>query len=129
MTEKEFLISFIRFLEQQKGNNTVFHSWGGSITAMHSIDKFLEEHYKEYFENEYIKRAYEGEVDWNKEHPIEIRNMNIKELEEVRKDIKEINLTIPDPIDIQPQDRVVKDLFGNTKEEREAKEGIKGWDI
>jgi hypothetical protein len=124
MTEKEFLESFCRLAIESGYLNSDL------ILTDLFIDSFIEEYHKEYFEVEFIKKnatefygiplIFDPQL---KEDTIYLIKGN-----KILGIIKDIDLTIPDPIDIQPQGMVVKDLFGNTKEERETKEGIKGFD-
>ncbi len=72
MNEKEFILSVFEAV------------WSDAVVpemideVKERIDKFLEYHHQHYYEVEFIKKEYEGEVDWEKEHPIEMASMRRK---------------------------------------------------
>ncbi len=69
MTEKEFLIHFMNWLNLNKYDGKDLECY---------IESFLNHYHEEYYEVEFIKKEYEGEVDWEKEHPIEMASMRRK---------------------------------------------------
>lgn len=61
MSEKEFLEKFILKLKGQTGGMTVFYNMQSEIAALKSIDSFLEEIRKEYYEVEFIEKEDESQ--------------------------------------------------------------------